>query len=71
MAQPIRAKLVVVHQEGTVGRSELWQPLTSGAYHYHELPSMGHLDFLKMPYVEQWMRLFLSHRSAGEPAGLR
>jgi amino acid adenylation domain-containing protein/FkbH-like protein len=60
--QPIQARLVVVHQQGFMEhRIGLWGELATGEFRRHDLPSIGHLDFLKMPYIEEWMRLFLSH----------
>ena len=45
--QPIRARLIVVHQEEYMGgRSGLWADLAAGEFHRHVLPSAGHLDFL-------------------------
>jgi hypothetical protein len=60
--QPIRARLIVVHQEQYMGGgSGRWAGLAACEFHQHVLPSPGHLGFLTMPYVEQWMRLLLSY----------
>jgi len=60
--QPVRSRLILVHEEHYMGgRSGLWAGLARGEFHRHVLPSAGHLDFLTMPYVDQWMGLLLSY----------